>query len=198
MPLTNLANCSLDKLKKEKDSSPEYQSYLNQKELELQNRETKLEQIKNIVNSVQEPKTENSTDENSLPTILIVGGISCIGILSLVFLLKKVKKNRSTEEVMIIDEEKITPVCERTYVIVYKPVPRTPTPPPRPRTPTPPPREREFKLKAIRDAPNIVSGHGNWKDEHALGFLLNNLVSNHKGNFTTLSSIKNILAMIDF
>lgn len=58
---------------------------------------------------------------------------------------------KPVEEVMVVDEENITPVYERTYIIVYKPAPRTPTPPPRvptpprPKTPTPEP-ELEFHI----------------------------------------------------
>jgi curved DNA-binding protein CbpA len=85
----------VEELKKEQDVSPEFQVYVSSKEAELQNKQSKLELIKDALNSIQEPKAGTiPTDNNNFPTILIIGGVIFFSILSFVFLLNRTRKGR--------------------------------------------------------------------------------------------------------
>ncbi|CAG8654088.1 12394_t:CDS:1, partial [Racocetra persica] len=62
----NKLKTEVQELKKENDNSPEFRAYLNQKENELQNKQSKLEQLRGISEVGATPKSE--TNSNNFPT----------------------------------------------------------------------------------------------------------------------------------
>jgi hypothetical protein len=59
-------------LKAERDNSPEYQSYLSKKEAELQNKQQKLEQLRDITKT--NDNEDKSKSDNKFPTVWVIGG----------------------------------------------------------------------------------------------------------------------------
>jgi len=81
----------IQQLKKENNNSEYHTYYLNRQESQLRDRESRLEQIKDIINS--------NPNSNNFPTNLIVGGgvlLAVIGLVAILFAVKKIKKKRKS------------------------------------------------------------------------------------------------------
>lgn len=84
----------IEELKKEDDNSPEFKSYLTKKENELQSKQSKLEQLKSIIDK---GKIDNNEQKpNSFPISLVVGiGIFMVlGLLVILIISKNKKKSK--------------------------------------------------------------------------------------------------------
>jgi len=83
--------------KKENDNNPEFHSYLNKKEAELRDKQSKLEQLRGIVEG-NNYETSSSNSNNNFPIGLIVTGgiLIAVGLVAALSIRQKSKsKNRS-------------------------------------------------------------------------------------------------------
>lgn len=83
----------IQELKTEKDNSPEFQSYLSKKENKLRSNQSKLEQLKGIINDdSRELKTKS---DNNFSTSLVIGGgivLLVAGLVAILIIRSKKKK----------------------------------------------------------------------------------------------------------